>query len=113
MIDSYKFGNMIVDGKVYNKDLIIRPTCIEDNWWRSDGHKLMVEDIRHVIEEDKPDVFVIGTGKYGILKVCAETEKYLQQNNVKLIAAKTDKAVAEFNRLSTTKKVVAGFHLTC
>jgi len=112
-IDSYRFGKMVVDGKLFDNDLIIRPGCIEDNWWRVDGHTLMVEDIRSVIEEDKPDVLVVGTGKYGILKVCPDTETFLKEKDVDLIAVKTDKAVAQFNRINSTKKVVGCFHLTC
>ena len=113
MIDSYSFGKMVVDGTSYDKDLIIRPNSVEPNWWRKEGHALHVEDIRQVIEEDKPEILVMGTGKFGIVKIADETRDFLKSKNVELIALKTDKAVKIYNELSASGNVVGAFHLTC
>ena len=112
-INEYSFGKIVVDGRTYKNDIIIRLTSIKENWWRQAGHELAVDDIKDVIEEDKPDVFIMGTGKFGIVKILSETRDFLGKNGVELIAVKSNDAVAKYNELSLSKKVVAGFHLTC
>ncbi len=42
-IDSYAFGNIVIDGMRFTSDLIIYPDGrIVDGWWRQSGH-LMTE----------------------------------------------------------------------
>ena len=112
-INEYSFGRIVVDGREYNKDLIIRLAFIKENWRRQKGHELAVDDIKKVIKADRPDVFIMGTGKFGIVKILGETHKFLKKNGVELIAVKSGDAVTKYNELSLSKKVVAGFHLTC
>jgi len=45
-IDYYDFGVIIVDGRKYSRDLIITPKRIISNWWRVEGHKLCLEDLK-------------------------------------------------------------------
>jgi hypothetical protein len=40
MIESYKFGEIIITGKKYDSDLIIYPDHIDSSWWRKEGHLL-------------------------------------------------------------------------
>jgi hypothetical protein len=49
-IDSYSFGVMKVEGAEYSSDLIILGDSIRPNWWRKDGHSLVMEDIEQVLE---------------------------------------------------------------
>ena len=112
-INEYSFGKIVVDGRTYKNDIIIRLNSIKENWWRQKGHELAVDDIKKVIKADRPDVFIMGTGKFGIVKILGETRKFLKKNDVELIAVKSGDAVTKYNELSQTKKVVAGFHLTC
>ncbi len=44
-IDSYHFGQIVVNGKNYSSDVVIFPDRVRDNWWRKTGHQLCVEDI--------------------------------------------------------------------
>ena len=67
-IDSYSFGNITVNGRQYDSDLIIYPDRIDSSWWRKKGHTLCLEDIRDAIEA-QPDVLVIGTGNMGRMSV--------------------------------------------
>ena len=113
MIDTYGFGRIGINGEVYTKDVIIRTEGVQGNWWRKEGHKLAVEDIREVVEQDSPDTLVVGTGKFGLVKVLPETEAFLEQNGVRLISQKTDDACETFNKLVDKEKVVGAFHLTC
>ena len=58
MIESYKFGEIIINGKKYNSDLIILKDRIYDNWWRKEGHNLCIDDIKKIIDK-KPDILII------------------------------------------------------
>jgi len=35
MIESYSFGQMVIDGQEYTSDLIIFPDRINSSWWRN------------------------------------------------------------------------------
>ena len=112
MIDSYDFGRIIIAGKRYSSDLIVFPDKVRDGWWRKEGHRLHVEDLKDVLEA-KPEVLVVGTGYSGLMTVPPETRKYVESEGIELIAQRTAEACKTFNRLVKSKKVVAAFHLTC
>lgn len=112
MIDSYKFGNIIVDGKRYNSDIIIFPDKIIDNWIRKKGHKLNPEDISTTIRYN-PDLLIIGKGFYGFMKIPSETKEVLKSNNIDFLSLKTKKACRKFNEISKEIDVVAAIHITC
>lgn len=112
MIDSYDFGRIIIAGKRYSSDLIVFPDKVRDGWWRKEGHRLHVEDLKDVLEA-KPEVLVVGTGYSGLMTVPPETRKYVESEGIKLIAQRTAEACKTFNRLVKSRKVVAAFHLTC
>jgi hypothetical protein len=101
-IDTYEFGSMTVDGKIYNADLIIFPDKIKSNWWRKEGHSLALEDL------------VVGRGFSGCMKIPPDTKKVLQYRNIQIIDNDTGQAYRIFNeQISRGKKVVGAFHLTC
>lgn len=112
MINSYEFGRIVVDGKAYTGDVIIFPERVKANWWRKEGHALHIEDIESVLKE-KPEVLIVGTGKYGILKVSPQTREYIASKGIALIIEPTDKACELYNEISRDKKAVAALHLTC
>jgi hypothetical protein len=43
-IDHYEFGRIVVDGRQETKDLIVLPDRVVRNWWRRDGHALVLDD---------------------------------------------------------------------
>ena len=112
MIDAYHFGRIVIDGTTYSSDLIIFPDRIEAVWWRREGHVLHIEDIESIVAA-KPDVLIVGTGKYGVMNVPHETRAYLHANGVDVLVEPTDKAVELYNYYACAKKVVAALHLTC
>lgn len=112
-IDSYSFGRMVVEGKEYRADLILDNNDVRPNWWREEGHKLQLEDIREVLDAVKPEVLVVGKGKFGMMRVAPELERFLEERGIELRAANTGRAVQEFNQLAGKKRVVGAFHLTC
>ena len=113
MIDSYGFGRITINGKRYTNDVIVFSDRVKDNWWRKEGHRLQVEDIETVVG-GKPEILVVGTGYYGLVKIPVETIEYLKSKGVELIAQKTRDACTTYNRLvESGKKVIAALHLTC
>lgn len=112
MIDSYEFGEIIVEGKTYTSDVIIYPERVDDTWWRKEGHKLSVSDVKEIIEA-KPEVLIVGSGYSGSLEVLSKTKHLLEDNGIELIVANTRKACQKYNELSKKRRVVAALHLTC
>ena len=112
MIDSYSFGRIVIDGKKYTKDLIIYPDRVDDSWWREEGHKLSISDIKKVLEK-KPEVLVVGQGSPGLMKVLPETKQRLEKESIELLIRPTKEACGIYNRLSPSRKVIALLHLTC
>ena len=113
-IERYEFGKIIVDGKTYNKDLILTADKVYPNWWRKEGHKLQLEDILEILELEQPEVLIVGTGYFGLMKVMDDVKSYLNNKGIKLIEGKTGDVWKVYNKLAEEKaKVVAAFHLTC
>lgn len=112
-IDSYQFGNIVIDGVSYNSDIIILSDSVQSNWWREQGHLLFAEDIQDIIAA-KPSLLIVGGGASGLMKVTDQTQQVLQEHNIKLESLDTHKAVQRFNELSQAGvNVAAALHLTC
>lgn len=112
MIDSYRFGRIVIDGETYTSDVIIYPDRVDGSWWRSEGHSLCIEDLNALVEEN-PEVLVVGTGDPGHLRVRSETREFLNSKGIELIVEPTSGACKTYNELSKTRRVVAALHLTC
>ena len=112
MIDSYSFGRMVIDGKTYTSDVILYPDKVDDSWWRKSGHLLQKEDLRDVIQYN-PEILIVGTGAYGLMKILDETKQFLEAEGMELISEETKEAYKIYNELKERKKVVAAFHITC
>jgi len=115
LIESYDFGVMVVDGRRYTSDVILLPEKIIEGWWRKEGHEIHVEDLKEILDyEPKPEVLVVGTGYYGLVRVLPEAENILKSYGIELIKQPTKQACQTFNKILNSKKRVAGaFHLTC
>jgi hypothetical protein len=112
-IDSYSFGSMIVNGKIYNQDLIVFPDKIISSWWRQEGHFLKVEDLDEVLSY-KPEILVVGTGASGVMKISESVREKLKKSSITLIDLNTSQAYKVFNgKIAEGKKVAGAFHLTC
>ncbi len=112
MIESYDFGRIVVNGKHYSNDLIVFLGKVRDGWWRKQGHRLLVEDLKDVLQA-KPEVLVVGTGYSGLMTVPPETRRFVESEGIELIVQRTAEACKTFNRLVESRKVVAALHLTC
>jgi hypothetical protein len=112
-IEKYAFGEMVIDGQSYTKDVIITPNGVQPNWWRQEGHRLAFVDLEAVISAQPVEVVVIGTGKFGMMKIPKSVIEKFSQHNIQIVDARTDKAVKLFNELCKTKSLIGAFHLTC
>lgn len=112
MIDSYSFGCITIDGQQYTADVIVYPDRVDARWWRREGHRLDPADLQEALAA-QPEVLVVGTGCYGMMKVPPETAELVRQQGVELVAARTGEAVRQYNALASSRRVVAALHLTC
>ena len=112
MIQSYSFGEIVIDGKRYKSDVKIIDGKVIPDWWRKEGHSIFKQDVEDIIAA-KPDILIIGTGSYGVMKIPEQFRELMNSLNIELMAAKTDEACKLFNKLSAEKRVCFGAHLTC
>lgn len=50
-LEDYSFGRLTVDGDEHTRDLIVLPRRVVANWWRREGHSLVLEDLEEVLDE--------------------------------------------------------------
>ena len=113
-VEGYAFGRMVIDGKTYTSDLKVVRGGIVAGWWRREGHLLVAEDVKDIMDAE-PEVFVVGQGAFCVMKIAPELELELKQAGIRLVAGSTPTAVERYNELvaSGARGVCAAFHLTC
>jgi hypothetical protein len=109
-IQFVKFGEVMVDGKVYYSDMIV--------WW--DGEKEFVPKT-HILDmkafskllRKKPDMVVVGTGQQGCVRISDDVRERANDRGIKIFEDTSAKAADIFNGLvATGKNVVAFIHTT-
>ena len=113
-IEAYKFGMISVDGFTHVMDLIVLPDRVIENWQRSEGHRLHAADIQVHLAGENIRELIVGTGKFGIMKIDEDVVVYLDQHEIMLHALPTSEAIELYNEKDLKDIPVAGaFHLTC
>ena len=126
MIEEYQFGEIVINGKKYTRDVEVRAKKKDSSqkyefevfdWWRKEGHIVDIEDIKQCLEIN-PQIIVIGTGAYGVAKITKDLREFLAEKEIKLISDRTEEAVKTFNILLEREEgeidaIVGFFHLTC
>ncbi len=115
VIESYRFGQIVIDNKVYTSDLKIINGVVKDNWWRSEGHVVSPSDIDDIMAA-RPDIVIIGTGASGMMKLAPGLSKAFTDKGIKVEALLTKLAAKRFNELVSRlgpSKVAFAAHLTC
>jgi len=112
MIEDYNFGKIVIDGITYAQDIKIINRKVIPNWWRKNGHSICKEDIVDIIAV-KPEIFILGTGSFGALKVPPYFVELMKSIGIEFIADKTSKACSIYNNIPKAKRVCFGAHLTC
>lgn len=113
MIESYRFGLIIINGKTYKNDVEVRWYGDVLSWQRQEPHLVKVKDVKRAIRE-RPDLIIFGTGESGMANVLEETREEILSEGIGLIIEKTGPAVGTFNKEKQKgRKVIGLFHLTC
>jgi hypothetical protein len=110
-IEAYDFGRIVVDGEEQTNDVIVLPDRTVTNWWRADGHGLVLGDLADLLDE-LPERLLVGTGAYGRLRPDPETLAQLRQRGIEVEALPTEDAVRRYGELDP-RRTAAALHLTC
>jgi hypothetical protein len=110
-IESYSFGRVTVDGHEETRDVIVLPQRVVREWWRRDGHGLVLEDLEGVLDE-LPGRLILGTGANGRLRPDPETLAALRERGVDVEVLPTGEAVSRYQALNPAE-TAAALHLTC
>jgi hypothetical protein len=110
-MEGYEFGRVVVDGEVHTKDVIVLPDRVVANWWRKDGHSLVLEDLEEVLD-DLPDTLVVGAGADERMRPDAHLLDELRARGVEVQVLPTDRAVSRYGQLDPGT-TAAALHLTC
>lgn len=114
-IDFYDFGMLKVDGKLYQRDVVILPEKVLIPWIRREGHYLDVEDLEKITDllKEKLETVIIGTGYSGVMEIDSKIVEFLKSKGIEVLIEKTIDAWKTYNEISQTKKTAALLHLTC
>jgi hypothetical protein len=110
-LEQYSFGRLIVDGREETGDVIVLPDRVVRNWWRRDGHSLVLDDLAEVME-DLPLRLVVGTGAEGRMRPDAQALDTLEQRGIEVEVLPTEQAVRRYQELNPAE-TAAALHLTC
>ena len=110
-IDRYRFGRLVVDGEDHTQDVIVLPDRVVSNWWRADGHGLVLADLDDVVD-DLPAHLVVGTGAYGRMRPDPDALEELRARGIEVEVLPTGEAVRRYGELDPGQ-TAAALHLTC
>jgi hypothetical protein len=110
-IDEYRFGHIVIDGEEQTRDVIILPGRLVTNWWRRDGHLLVLADLDDVIDE-LPEHLVVGSGTYGRMHPDPAALEDLRRRGIEVEVFETAEAVKRYGDLNP-RSTAAALHLTC
>jgi hypothetical protein len=110
-IDSYRFGQIVIDGKKYCHDVMIYPDRV-GSWWPEEGHKVCLQDLEEALGK-MPEALIIGTGASELMKVPPEVQEHIASQKIELIVKPTAAACQIYNENFPYRKIIAALHLTC
>jgi hypothetical protein len=110
-LEEYRFGRVVVDGREETGDVIVLPDRVIRNWWRKDGHALVLDDLDDVLD-DLPERLVVGTGAAGQMEPDPQAVRALRDRGVEVEVLRTDEAVRRY-AASDPARTAAALHLTC
>jgi hypothetical protein len=110
-LEGYRFGHLMVDGEEHTGDVIVLPTRVVPRWWRTEGHRLAVEDLAQVAD-DLPGRLIVGTGQDGRMRPDPETITSLEARGIAVEVLPTAEAVKRYGELDPDA-TAAALHLTC
>jgi hypothetical protein len=116
-IDATEFGAIIVDGKTYERDVIIRLSGkVEKRRKRlskaqyGTSHVISKAEAKFVLEKGC-DLLVVGAGQDGNVRLSPEASAYFAKKDCRVVLQRTPDAILTFNRSRDRK--IALMHVTC
>src|SRR5205809_6883589 len=97
-IERYEFGRIRIDGEDYTRDVIVLPHRVVPNWWRTDGHSLVMGDLESVLDE-LPGHLVVGMGADGRMQPDPAAVESLRSRGVDVETLRTPDAVRRHEEL--------------
>ena len=110
-ISDYRFGHVVVDGESHARDVIVLPARVVANWWRRDGHALVLDDLDDVLDE-LPERLVVGCGAESRMRPDSAALSELRRRGIDVETYPTEEAVRRFSACDPAK-TAAALHLTC
>jgi len=110
-LEGYSFGRIVVDGEEQTRDLIVVPGRVVTDWWRREGHSLVIEDLAEV-EGELPGKLIVGTGAHGRLRPAPAVIDELERRGIEVEVMPTGEAVLRYGELDEREAALA-LHLTC
>jgi hypothetical protein len=110
-LEGYRFGRLLVDGAEETRDVIVLPDRVVRNWWRIEGHSLVMEDLEEVVE-DLPERLIVGTGADEQMQPDPDVLRELDGRGIEVEVLPTPLAVARYAELEPSG-TAAALHLTC
>jgi len=111
-VQALRFGRIVIDETVYDRDVIIFPDRVRSDWCRGDGHNLAPEDLVEALEGE-PEVIILGRGVFGRMKVSESVRASIMERGIQLLELRTEGACKAYNELRERKRVIAALHLSC
>ena len=109
-ISKFKFGSIMVDGKKYNKDVIVDWNGEITN--RKSSHKFTKEDLQDLLLKE-PETIIIGTGTSNNVKVDSSVKLLAKKEKIEFIHKPTIEALKDFNYMTKKRRTIGVMHLTC
>lgn len=116
-IDNTAFGEITIDGKTYDHDVVIRLSGEVVKRKKKLSKKLY--GTSHVLSEDEArflfekgcDQIIIGSGQMGNVQLSPEAKAYFRKKDCEVLLKPTPEAIRTFNRSHAHK--IGLFHVTC
>lgn len=116
-IERTEFGNITIDGKTYEHDVIIRLSGEISKRKKKlskriygTSHTISKEEAKFVYEKGCEEL-VLGTGQDDQVRLSKDAAEYFDKKGCKVIARPTPEAIDAFNR--SGKRKIGLFHVTC
>jgi hypothetical protein len=116
-IDGTSFGDITIDGRTYDHDVIIR--LDGDIVKRKKKLSKKFYGTSHVVSKDEAEfvfekgsrLLVLGSGQQGNVRLSPEAEAWLAKKRCKVVIQSTPEALRAFNEARGKK--IGLFHVTC
>jgi hypothetical protein len=116
-IDGTTFGEIVIDGKTYEHDVVIRLSgeIIKRKKKLSKrlygtSHVLSKDEAKFLFEEGCEQI-IIGSGQFGNVQLSPEAGAYFAKHDCQVLLKPTPEAIGAFNRSRARK--IGLFHVTC